>query len=541
MSKIKWLLVLFVVTSFILGIWRLGEVPPGMSHDELEYVNNGYSIFKTGRDLYGDFLPISIGGVGYVATPAYLAGLPTVIFGLHEWSVRLMPAIFGALEVLLVFGISDILFKSKKVAISSAFVFTFSTWSLKMSRVMFDPPVAFFFFLVGIYLFLKARDVRLTLASVVTILVGTLSYYGTLFVTPFLFLVLIVYRWKFLVGLKKQLIVPVLIIISLFGLVLFNMLSDSSRNTRSLGRTSELIIFDKTDIVDNVIFDRSQSTSSEIANRLFVNKATYVWKKFFFNYLEAFSPRMIFVEGDPTSILGLWGRGELSVLDFPLILLGIYFLFKKSKKEALLALSFVLIAPITSGLSGTAYSTRAFLMWPFLIIFAGGGLAYLWNLGYERRKKLGKVVRLLMFTFFTLYCYFVLVKLHQYFFRYPTYAKEIWFDSEKQLAFYLMEHAEEKIDIYSLEAREMFMEYFFFSKMDPRLAQSALSNDRRADINVGNLRFVTGCVNPETDPIEIKTIVHTRCVPLYVGAAKEVIKTRDGGDMIKWAIFTADQ
>ena len=111
-------------------------------------------------------------------------------------------------------------------------------------------------------------------------------------------------------------------------------------------------------------------------------------------------------------------------------------------------------------------------------------------------------------------------------------------DEEK--AFYLMDHQNEKITVYSLEARQMFMEFFFFSKADPRLAQSTLSQEDniRADITVGNFRFFEGCLNPGQDKIDHKVIVHTHCVPLDLELADQVIRTRDGDNRVKWAIFT---
>lgn len=530
---------ILILASLFLGLWKLSEVPPGVSHDELEYINNGYSIYKTGKDLYGDFLPISIGGVGYVAIPAYVAGLPTLFFGINEWSVRLMPVLFGAIEVFLIYGITKTLFKSEKIALASAFIFTFSTWSLKMSRVIFDPPVSMFFYLLGIYFFLKSKSIKAYASSLVILSLGTLSYYGSLFVFPLVLGALFIYRWQELVKIKKQFLIIATLILSVFGLILVSMLFNQSRNERSQGRSTELIFLNKTDVVDNVIYDRSLSTSSEFTNKIFVNKATYIWRKFFMNYLEAFSPRMIFVEGDPNTNIGLWSRGELAVLDFPLVLLGFYFLFKKYKKGALFVGSLILIAPVTSGLSTPAYATRAFLMWPALIIFAGGGLAFFWDWAKNTKFKTS-FPKLILVGFLLFYSYFTLAKLHQYYFRYPTYAKEIWFDSEKQLAFYLMEHSSEKIDIYSLEAREMFMEYFFFSKMDPKVAQEVLPKNRRETIEVGNFRFITGCTNPETEAIKRKTIVHTRCQPLYVGAADQTIKTREGAEVIKWAIYVPE-
>lgn len=525
----KWFLLAILLVGFLTSFLKLDEVPPGISHDELEYINNGYSIYKTGKDLYGNFLPLTVGGVGYVAIPAYLAGLPTAVFGLNEYSARIMPVIFATIEILLIFGIAKTLFKSETVGLAAAAILALSAWGLKISRVMLDSSTALFFFLLGIYLFLKAKDIKLISLSLIILCLGMLSYYGAIFIFPFVVLALTIYRFDFLKKIKKQFITSGLVIFLIAGAVLALMLFNPAGSSRSLGRSKELIFFNIPKINDNVIYDRAHSTSPELLNELFVNKATYLWRIFFFNYLEAFSPRMIFVEGDPNVNYGLWGRGELAILDFPLVLLGAYYLFKRYKKGVRLVVLLILIGPITSGLTGTVYATRAFLMWPFSIVLAGAGLAWLFE---------WKRVVFLIFLIF--YLFFFFGRLHQYFFRYPVYAKEAWFDSEKQLAFYLMDHPNEKITIYALEGREMFMEYFFFSKLDPKLAQRTLSQEDhiRADITVGSFRFFEGCFDPGQDKIDHKVIVSTRCVPLNLELADEVIKTRDGDNRVKWAIFT---
>lgn len=373
--------------------------------------------------------------------------------------------------------------------------------------------------------------------SLITLSLGTLSYYGSLFVAPFLMMALIIYRLNFLKAFKKQLIISMLIVFSATSLILAYMLFKPGENTRSLERSGEVIIFNTQKITDNVTYDRTYSLSPKVLNELFVNKLTYLWRVFFFNYLEAFSPRMIFVEGDPNVNYGLWSRGEMSILDFPLVILGAFYLYRVSRKGLILVSVLIIISPITSGLTGTVYATRAFLMWPNLMILAGGGLAafYEWSNSVGKRINWKKVA---FFVFIALYLYFFFSRLHQYYFRYPVYAKEAWFDSEKQLTFYLSEHQDERITVYSLEGRQMFMEYFFFTKMDPKIAQAALSKDNiRADIVVGNLRFVNGCLNPGQDLIDHKIVVHSRCVPLNLELAKETIRTRDGSNRIIWAIF----
>lgn len=535
MNKLKSYLplVIIVFLGFLLRFHQVAEVPPGISHDELEYINNGYSIIKTGKDLYGDFLPVTIGGVGYVAIPAYLSALPTVFFGFNEQAVRLVPVLFGTIEILLLYGIAQTLFKSKTIALFSAAILAFSTWGLKMSRTMFDPPTSLFFYLLGIYLFLKATTtLKITLAWI-CLIIGTLSYYGSLFIFPFVTTTLVLFRKDFFLK-NRSAIVSSLVVLIIGALILSRMLFTPGQNSRSFDRNQEIIFLNTTKIEDNVIFERLHSTGPEILNQLFINKATYVFRTFMNNYLGAFSPLMIFINGDPNRTYSLWTRGELRLLDLPLILIGGYFLIKRWRPSALFVFALILIAPISSGLSGRVYATRSFLLWPFLILLAGVGLTVWWQKAQDSSRK---YLHLLLVVFLISYMAMSLSMVYQYFYRFPTYAKEIWFDSEKQLAFYLMNHPE-KITIYSPEARQAFMEYFFFSKLNPETAQKVLTkNNIKGDIILNNLTFVNSCLNPGVDSIDHKVIVHANCIPTNTDLAGEIIRARDQSSQEKWYIF----
>ena len=537
-SNPKVILTILILVGFALSTFKINQVPPGVSHDELEYINNGYSIYQTGRDLYGSFLPISIGGVGYVAIPAYFAGLSTYLFGLDEWSARLFPIIFSLIEIYLIYGIAKILFKSDRIALAAAFILTTSTWGLLVSRVMLDSTTALFLYMLGIYLFLKAKSIKLLIIGLITICLGTLSYYGALFIAPFIITLLIIHRFKLIQTKKHYFFLYALIVLLITGFILGIMLFQPGQNTRSLGRSNELIIFNNEEITNRVVFDRSRSTGSELATNLLINKFTIVWKWFFVNYFQAFSPQMIFVEGDSNANYGLWGRGELGVLDFPLFLLGLFYLYRKNKNSLKFVGAVILVAPLTSGLTGTVYATRAFLMWPFMMIVAGSGILALWDWVRSANKINFRAVFFVLF--WVIYLCFFTTKLHQYYYRYPIYSKEAWFDSEKQLAHYLMDRPDEKITVYSLEGREMFMEYLFYSKFDPALAQKALLNNdvTRVDITLNNTRFIDGCFDPGQDSFDHKIIVHTHCTPLDIKLADEVIKTQDGDNRVKWAIYT---
>lgn len=90
--------VLFVlIAGAILRFYLLGQVPNGITTDEADVGYNAYSIIKTGKDVYGRNYPLF-----FQSFDDYKRGLliylqiPFVyLFGLTEFSIRLLPAILG--------------------------------------------------------------------------------------------------------------------------------------------------------------------------------------------------------------------------------------------------------------------------------------------------------------------------------------------------------------------------------------------------------------------------------------------------------------
>src|SRR3989344_6142247 len=57
MKKILPLLFLIII-SLLLRVYKLGEIPPGVTNDEIGYIYNAYSIVRTGKNIYGEQFPL---------------------------------------------------------------------------------------------------------------------------------------------------------------------------------------------------------------------------------------------------------------------------------------------------------------------------------------------------------------------------------------------------------------------------------------------------------------------------------------------------
>src|SRR3989304_2387407 len=167
------LLVILIIASF-LRLWKITEVPVSLFGDELDVGYQAYSILKTGRDYNGNFLPLHFHSIAEWRTPLYLyTCVPTVaIFGITPLGVRLPAAIFGILNVLLMYLLvsellnygsrsmdskkrNSFLTKSQVISLVSSAFLAVSPWHLQYSRAAFEVTQLLFFYLSGIYFFFK--------------------------------------------------------------------------------------------------------------------------------------------------------------------------------------------------------------------------------------------------------------------------------------------------------------------------------------------------------------------------------------------------
>jgi hypothetical protein len=497
-----------------MGFYGLCRIPPGMSHDELDFINNGYSLVRTGRDLYGDSLHLTVGRRGIVVLPALLSGVFTGIFGLTQFWSKFPGALLGILDVVLIYTISWQYFRHRLAAFWTGLAFTLSPWAILLSRSMFDPTVCLFLFLAAIFVLLRARRLPAALAGFFLLTLGLWSYYGALFFYLPLFL-LFVYIKRSTLKTRGQYLALMLLAI---GLLIYY-----SGTLPAVGRSGELLFQQLPDISAQVVFDRSYSTSSPPVNQMFINKATVFFHRLAANYLEAFNPRMLFVDGDPNRQFGMWGRGELVFWELPLIVLGIYWAFIKYRRSAVKLLAILLIAPLTTALSSRIFATRSLLLFPVLLLFSG--------LGFTKLFSLSRKISLI---FVAVYLLSAAAGLHQYFIRYPVYAAAQWFDYERSLSEYLTDISVPVV-ILTPENRPLFYQYYFYTQPDLRKVQSALANaSATSSIRFQNIDFLPGCQRPAS-PSGI-LVIHTGCYPDPSGAA-DTIKTADKSDRVFWYIF----
>jgi 4-amino-4-deoxy-L-arabinose transferase-like glycosyltransferase len=132
-----------IVGSLLVIAWRLyglDRLPFGMWRDEARHGLLALRILHDAR-----FRPVYVPGVADIpALLFYLDAVPIGLFGPHPWTVRLVPALAGALTPLALYWLVRPLF-GRCIAVLSAGLMAASVWHIALSRLGFaatlGPPL----------------------------------------------------------------------------------------------------------------------------------------------------------------------------------------------------------------------------------------------------------------------------------------------------------------------------------------------------------------------------------------------------------------
>jgi len=152
------LLTILIVLAFFVRIYRIDIIR--LTHDEMSLGYNAYSILKTGKDEYGEVLPLIFKSFGDYKPGLYIySTVPFVAaLGLNELSVRLTASLAGIFVVYLAYLISKRLFEKKKIALCIAAVAAINPWLIYFSRGAWEANLSLALTLAGILFFLKSFE-----------------------------------------------------------------------------------------------------------------------------------------------------------------------------------------------------------------------------------------------------------------------------------------------------------------------------------------------------------------------------------------------
>jgi 4-amino-4-deoxy-L-arabinose transferase-like glycosyltransferase len=296
----KLILFFIVFFAFLLRFYRVAQIPPSLSWDEVSIGYNAYTILKTGRDEHQRFMPFDT----FIAYGDYKPPIPVYFtvpfiffFGLNELSIRLPSVLSGTISVFLTYVLVKTLFGKEKnaqiLALLSSFIMAISPWHINISRAGFEANIATMFLILGIVLLLKSRDKKSLLKFCWLPFVAAIyTFNSARYFAPFIGLGFVLWQKEIITKNLKQFVVGVLIAFLALVPILPHLLSKESRL-----RFTEVNIFS-----DSSIVKESNARIAADGNtwwaKIIHNRRIGYTRAFPQHYLDHFEPSFLFIKGD---------------------------------------------------------------------------------------------------------------------------------------------------------------------------------------------------------------------------------------------------
>jgi len=402
---IYWILLIFI--SFAVRFYKLSDSPNGLYVDEAAIGYNAYSVLETGKDEFGENFPIVFRSFSDFKAPIYIyLTIPFIwLFGLNVFSVRTLSAIASVATIVLShFLIKEITDRSKPKFKYLEFVvpllLAVSPWHIMFGRAAFETNLGLFLLLSAIYLFYLALKRPIVLvASALFFGFAFLSYHSQRLIAPVVLISLLVRHKKIFVGNNYKLPLVLSFVTGFIVLLptIFIMFTPGF-----LARASGL----------NILNSQSHTPAGYISGLsgvlgMVVNNSSFLTlREFLTLYLSYFSPKNLFFSGDPELRVSYPGLSVFFLWQFPLYLIGIYELIKKSKSEiGFWVLTLLLVSPIPAAVTNDPFTTiRSFpLVFPLTVVMSLGFLTVSKKAASHKAVVLLTCLGLLTYSIFKLY------------------------------------------------------------------------------------------------------------------------------------------
>jgi len=454
-DKAKFFFAIVLFLFLISRLYKIDKIPRSVYWDEASIGYNAYSILKTGRDEWGQFLPLHFRAFGEFKLPVYIYSVTPFIysFGLNELSVRL-PSVFYSLgSLVLIYLLAKKMFKEEKIALLSSFLFAILPWDFIFSRTGYEASAGLFFYLLFLLLWFVFEK---SLFSVKEALDGAVKE----LLMILLFLVFSLYSYN-----SFRIISP----LTLAFLFLTALIKKNSNLTRKL-----ILIFFSLVILAISFFPiyrvlKFDSGASRLRALFLQGSSHDRLISFSNNYLSHFSLDFLFLKGDQNLRSQMPGFGEIYPLSLPFLIIGLLRLIRKRDSKSLFLIFLFLIAPIPASLTKESPHSLRSILFAFLmpLIISFGINDFVNFLG--KYRKIGKYKKVAL----TFVCLSYLIISSIYFMRfvktYGTLSAPDWQDEYKEL-FYndksLVDKAEKVVisDTYG----QPYIFALFYNQYDPQ-------------------------------------------------------------------------
>lgn len=333
--------------------FEIGVLPRGFFIDESSIGYNAFLILHTGADEHGVRWPLFFQAFGEYKNPIYIYLLSAVygVFGVSEWSTRLLNSLCWAVGTVTIYALSCRLFVEKRTRFYVLLCCCFTPWIFSLSRVTFE--------LIVVYPLLAIQLLTLHISFEEK-----------------------AYKWAIGAGLVTGLSIYTESAFHLLAL-LYGLLVLLCYSTREFRRQQILFILGSVVTAFPYIMYAIQHW-----DRLTVpfHHASYVYQQdltlpektetFLKNYIGYFSPDFLLFAGDPNRRHHTGFGGEFLASTVILFVVALIASFRDLSSRYRWYLIFgVAIAPISAALtSDEHHSLRSVSMSIFLVVLSGYGM-----------------------------------------------------------------------------------------------------------------------------------------------------------------------
>lgn len=489
-KTVNLVVLLILVLAIFLRIWGINSAPPGVLVDEAAFGFNAYSILTTGKDEWGQRFPLTFRSFGDYKPPGYIyLTVPFVkLFGLNSFSTRLPSSISGVVSVYIVFILIKLLTKKNGLALLSSFILAISPWHIYMSRMAWDSNIALMFLLIGLFFLLKAcnRGIPTLILSSLFFSLALYSYAGYRLLTPVVIIAVLIYLY-----LKKMISIKKIIFFLFFIFIFSSPLIPEILFKGALSRFNQVSIFSQKNT--SIVIDEKRAFCGMQENTIILKICYIVWNKplvtattLLKRYISALSYDFLFYPGDNALFLNNPEHGGLYYWLLPFFIIGLARIVKEYKETShQLILLLLLIAPLTTAISGSPHYERANLVFIPIIFICALGCDFL----FQKLKKNKKLKNISMFAFIAISLASVFVTMIDYLFIYTKKAMA-WDEQYAYIYKYLSDIDSNYKKVYIKKMNtQPYIYMLFYQVTDPNFFQNNAKKDGFEVLSVGKYIF----------------------------------------------------